>query len=264
MLNFTQPTSEGPNMNNILVQSKNISDHTVTINDANTLHHMIKVLRIKSGKIITISDGTGNQYLCQIDSVTPEKIQAIILEKKENNTELQNIKISIFQGITKGHKMETIIQKSVELGVTDIYPMYMERSIPLDKGKNEKKCERWQKIANETLKQCKGSILAKVHQPLIFKDCLEILQQEDLVIFPYEASDNFSIHKLIDDFKNNMSENTINSISIVIGPEGGFSSKEVEHLKSLGIRPITLGRRILRTETAAIATIAMVVYEFEL
>ena len=272
-------------MNNILLHKESFKGNHVVINESSTVHHLNKVLRIKVGKCLTVSDGEGEQYEVKVTNIAKDYIEASILSKSDSKRELEHIHLSLFQGLPKGSKMETIIQKTVELGVNEIHPVYMERSISVDNGKGDKKASRWQKIAEETLKQCKGSIIPTIHEPTKFSAYFDYLKSMDLLVFPYENTDNYSLKNLIEDYKKSQtdlvkasSNSAGNSdkkmdkdknedkikIAVIIGPEGGFSKQEADKLISLSAKPVSLGKRILRTETAAIATIAMLIYEFEL
>jgi len=155
--------------------------------------------------------------------------------------------------------MELIIQKAVELGAFQIVPVFTDRSVVTDNGKMGKKIERWQKIADEAVKQCKRGIIPRISEELKFKEMVGKLKNFDLVLFPYENEENRSIK----DSLRFLAEKPRN-VAIIIGPEGGFSDQEATALKAVGADCVTLGKTVLRTETAGLAAIAMIMYELEL
>ena len=167
--------------------------------------------------------------------------------------------MTLFQGIPKAGKMEGIIQKSVELGVHAIVPVFMERTVVVDKGNFGKKQDRWQKISDEAVKQCKRGIIPEVGSAVKFSGMLDALPNYDLILFPYENEENRTI-------KDCLRQITClpETVAIIIGPEGGFSDKEARMLDEAGAERVSLGKTILRTETAGPAALAMTMYELEL
>lgn len=249
-------------MNIIFVEPKNIKDKYITIYNKSDINHLINVLRIQKGKKLTLTDGAGWEYIASVEDYSNDEITLLILDKSANSSE-PKLEISLFQGIPKGSKMETIVQKSVELGVNEIVPVFMERTIVQDKGNFSKKIDRWQKISDEAVKQAKRGYIPKVENPMTFDKAVKELFNKELVVFPYENEENRTIKDFLKLAKKSKGEN-IRTLGIIIGPEGGFSPREVEELKARGGEPVTLGSTVLRTETAGIAAIAMCMYELEL
>lgn len=225
---------------------------TVTGEDAK---HIKTVLRQKVGDEILLCDGAGFDYTCIITSLSEKEIQAEIQDKSANYTEPAT-KITLFQGLPKGDKMELILQKCVELGVTDIFPVACARSVvKLDK-KEEKKIARWQKIAESAAKQSGRGIVPKVCHILPFREAVVAAKALDALVIPYENEKERRIRS----FAQNFSGKTI---GIFIGPEGGFTPEEIQLAQCAGAVPVTLGSRILRTETAGMVTLAILLYELE-
>ena len=225
----------------------------------NDVNHIKNVLRLGSGDEIVICDGQGMDYYCIIDQVSKEEVIAKIEEKCESNTELKS-KIYLFQGLPKKDKMELIVQKAVELGAYEIIPVNMKRTIvKIDNDKKEKaRVSRWQTIANEASKQSRRGILPKVHGLISYKEALSMVKDMDIVLLPYEMAEDMSYtRKVLSNVKNTK------TIGVFIGPEGGFDDSEIELAKEQGIQIITLGSRILRTETAGLAVLSMLVYELD-
>jgi 16S rRNA (uracil1498-N3)-methyltransferase len=245
-------------MSRFFVNQKNIGDTFVSITEKEDVHHISKVLRLKPGDEIDISDCIEWEYKTELTSIENDYIEAKIIDKQKFSREPKT-KITLFQGLPKQGKMELIIQKAVELGAFQIVPIYTDRSIVTDNGKMGKKIERWQKISDEAVKQCKRGIKPKILEEMRYKDMLACLETFDLVIFPYENEEKYTIKDLLQRLKEKPEK-----IAIIIGPEGGFSKQEANSLKALDIDGVTLGKTILRTETAGIAAIAMTMYELEL
>ena len=222
-------------------------------------NHIQNVLRIKANEEISISNGVDSkEYRCEIKELLPDEILLTIRFIKESNVELPS-KIYLFQGLPKSDKMELIIQKTCELGIYEIIPVEMKRCIvKLDKKKMESKIKRWQTIATTAAKQSQRNIIPEVKEVVTFKQAIEMVKELDVKLLPYElASDMQATRDIFTKIEKGQ------SIAIFIGPEGGFSEEEIEIAKSENITPITLGKRILRTETAGIATLAMLMYEIE-
>lgn len=245
-------------MSKFFVKSESVKNNTISITDKDDIKHMIKVLRLGVGDCLDISDSFEFEYKAEIINIETDCVLARILDKQKFAREPE-IKITLFQGIPKQGKMETIIQKSVELGVNAIVPIFTDRTIVTDKGNFKNKIERWQKVADESVKQCKRGIIPKVNNNLTLKEMIKDIDKHELIIFPYENEVNKSIKDCLRSI-----EYKPKSVAIIIGPEGGFSDNEAEQLKKAGARSVTLGKSILRTETAGIVTIAMVMYELEL
>lgn len=235
-----------------------IGDKYIKITDRGDIRHLSKVLRLKAGDQVDVSDSMEWEYLAEIVTIDEEEVVLAILDKQRFAREPE-LQVTLFQGVPKAGKMETIIQKCVELGVYSIVPVFMERTVVVEKGSFGKKLERWQKIADEAVKQCKRGVIPEVQSQLRFGDMIERLGEFDLVLFPYENEEAYSIK----DCLRNLEEKPT-SVAIIIGPEGGFSDKEAEALDGAGAARVTLGKTILRTETAGMAALAMTMYELEL
>lgn len=220
-------------------------------------HHISKTLRMKVGDRLTVTGSDSTDYLCVIDSFTSGSVYLKVLDSKSSDAE-GNIRISLFQALVKGDKMDTVIQKSVELGVWDVYPVSAERSVvKTDRDSAAKKVERWNRIALEAAKQCGRGIIPKVHDVITFEKCTEMLSQCDAGFFCYELADQKTLKDVI-------SSKELSSIGFYIGPEGGVSPAEAELALSKGIEAVSLGKLILRTETAGPAVMAMILYETRL
>ena len=217
--------------------------------------HIKTVLRAREGEEITLCDGEGMDYQCRIASLE-RGVLLDILSKEVCETE-PKVKITLYQGLPKADKMELIIQKCVELGVDRIVAVSTERTIvKLDK-KEAKKLERWQKIAEAAAKQSgRGKIPEIGQQVLKFKEAVAEAKELDGAIIPYEKEEETGIRQFVQGFKGE-------SIGVFIGPEGGFAEEEIALAQDNGIRPITLGKRILRTETAGMTTTAILLYELD-
>lgn len=217
--------------------------------------HIKTVLRAREGEELTLCDGEGMDYQCRIASLE-RGVLLDILSKEVCETEPKT-KITLYQGLPKADKMELIIQKCVELGVDRIVAVSTERAIvKLDK-KESKKLERWQKIAEAAAKQSgRGKIPEIGQQVLKFKEAVAEAKELDGAIIPYEKEQETGIRQFVQGFRGE-------SIGVFIGPEGGFAEEEIALAQENGITPITLGKRILRTETAGMTTAAILLYELD-
>lgn len=247
-------------MARFFVSPSQIGPAKISIFDSD-VNHIRKVLRMKEGDELTISDGEGTDYFCCISSITDEVVECEIVDHWISYVELPT-KIYLFQGLPKADKMELIIQKAVELGVYEVIPVAMTRSIvKLDEKKAGKKVARWQGIAESAAKQSGRAIIPEVSMPMSFKEALSFARDLDAVIVPYEKSEGIEESKAIIDRLCN--DEAVRSIGIFIGPEGGFADDEIDQLVEDGADSITLGRRILRTETAGLATLSILMYALE-
>ena len=224
------------------------------------VNHLKNVLRVKSGDKVEICNLCNQQnYNCQIKEINREYINTKILEKMSEIAE-SNVIVTIFQGIPKAEKMEWVIQKAVELGVYDIVPVEMKRCVVKLKEKDvDKKLQRWQKISEVAAKQCGRNLIPKIHPVITSKDIANQINQYDVILVAYEDEKHITLKQELlklkqkDDIK----------IGIIIGPEGGLESKDVEIWREKGAKIITLGRRILRTETVALQCLSIIMYELE-
>lgn len=228
----------------------------ITGNDVN---HIKNVLRMKAGEEIAVSNGVdGKEYRCGIKEFLENEILCSVHSVNEADVELPS-KIYLFQGLPKADKMELIIQKAVELGVYEIIPVAAGRSVvKLDEKKAKNKIIRWQGIAEAAAKQSKRAIIPKVMQVMSMKEALTYAQSADVKLIPYELAENMTKTKeMIAGIRPG------ESIAVFIGPEGGFEEKEVKEATEKGIVPITLGKRILRTETAGMTVLSWLMYRLE-
>lgn len=244
-------------MYKFFVETSQIGHESVTIK-GNDLNHMKNVLRFKVGKEVLVSDGGGNDYLCAIFGYEEDYAELKILKRVEETTELP-VSITLYQGLPKKDKMEWITQKSVELGVTRLVPLMMKRCIVKldDKAKNKKQL-RWQGISDAAAKQAKRGIQPQVERPTTMKAIENELKEIDLLLVPYENALGMSYtREILSEVKN------CDRIGIVIGPEGGFDPEEIDYLKGIGGKVISLGKRILRTETAGLALLSYLMIDME-
>ena len=247
-------------MSRFFVDPAAVQGRYIIIDDRNELHHMRRVLRLAPGDELDISDKTSFEYRTRIESLSEDEARLLILDKQKFARE-PRLKITLYQGIPKGSKMDEIIQRSVELGVLTIAPVFMERTVVVDRGNFGKKLARWQKISAEAGKQCRRGLVPQVSEPQDFAALLDELSNYDLVVFPYENEENYTLKDLL---RQEAAGRAIKTVAVLIGPEGGFSEKEAQMLADRGIAGVSLGRTILRTETAGPAAIAMIMYELEM
>lgn len=236
---------------------EDIGEIQITGTDVN---HLRNVLRVKNGDKVEICNPFNQQnYYCQIKEIHKEYIDTTILEKIYETVE-SNVKVTIFQGIPKAEKMEWIIQKAVELGVYDIVPVEMKRCVVKLKEKDvDKKIQRWQKISEVAAKQCGRNLIPKIHPVMTSKNIGDQIKQYDVVLVAYEEEKVATLKQEL--LKLKQKEDI--KIGIVIGPEGGLESKDVEMWREKGAKIITLGKRILRTETVALQCLSVIMYELE-
>lgn len=229
----------------------------------NDIKHIKNVLREKVGNELTICNTTnGQDYLCEIIKIEEQGIECKIKAQLENNVE-SNIKVTIIQGLPKADKMELIIQKSVELGVYDITPVEMKRCVVKLKEKDkEKKMQRWQKIAEVAAKQCGRNRIPNINAIINLKNICNLLEEYDIVWIAYENEKENAIKQELKKIKEKYNNREI-KIAVIIGPEGGIEPEEIEILQQSGARTITLGKRILRTETVALNILSIIMYELE-
>ena len=222
------------------------------------VNHIKNVLRMKTGEEILISTGETMEYTCYIEEFLEDEVTAHIMYAQEAGYELSS-KIYLFQGLPKSDKMEWIIQKAVELGVHQVIPVATKRAVVRLEGKKEvNKQRRWQAISESAAKQSKRMLIPNVHQVLSFKEALKYAESMDIRLIPYELAKGMQETKEI-----LAAIEQGQSIGIFIGPEGGFEEKEVEAAISEGAKPITLGKRILRTETAGLAILSVLMFQLE-
>lgn len=252
-------------MPKFFVRQNQVDDGKIVINGQD-VKHIRNVLRAKVGEELEICNSeTGENFLCSISEFNEDKIWCKIEQKIQEETE-SNVKVTIFQGLPKADKMEYIIQKSVELGVYDITPVDMKRCVvKLDEKNAKKKIERWQKISEVAAKQCGRNIIPQINNVINIKKLCEIVENYDIVLVAYENEENNSLKNELSQIKSTIINNQSQEfkIGIVIGPEGGLEKQDVENLERSGAKIITLGKRILRTETVALNVLSIIMYELE-
>lgn len=243
-------------MHKFFVDKKNI-DGTRCIIQGDDVKHIYKVLRLQPGDQININNGEGQEYLGRIENIDKKEVEVQILNEIALNNE-SPVKVHLFQGLPKATKMDLIAQKCTELGISTITPVITERVVVKGNETSEfKKVDRWNRIALEACKQSKRSIIPVINQPLPFDELLKSLEDYQLVIVPYENAENRGMKYV----KEKIKQQDIREAAIIIGPEGGFEEDEISALKDRGCEIITLGPRILRTETAGFVALTLLMYE---
>lgn len=275
------------------VKESQISNDTITITGQD-VNHIRQVLRMKEGERVVICDGAGVDYYCTLASICEDKVIARIEQMNTSESELP-VRIVLYQGLPKLDKMELIIQKAVELGVHEIVPVQTKRAVVrLDEKKGEKKLARWQVIAEAAAKQSGRGMIPIISPVMDFSKAVEDASKEGMLsVIPYELAKGMQstqaflnqVCQLYHSSKKKAASGTQNSsgcvqtpdsfsmmslpegvpsIGIMIGPEGGFEEKEVERALNAGIQPISLGKRILRTETASLALLSAIMIQIEI
>ena len=247
-------------MRKFFVKSNQINDNYISIIDED-VNHIKNVLRLAIGEKIKICDKDNSKnYVSEIVEITNHEVNCTIIEEVEGEAE-GNVELHIYQGLPKADKMELILQKGTELGVSKFIPVALKRCIvKLDVKDALKKIERWQKITEVASKQSGRDIVPEVANIETINDICNKINDYDLVMLAYELEENNYIKTELLNIKNTK-ENY--KIAIVIGPEGGIDDKEAERLKEAGVKIVSLGKRILRTETVALQVSSIVMYELE-
>ena len=245
-------------MYQFFVEPSQIQDKRIVIT-GNDVNHIKNLLRMKIGEEIAVSNGIdGKEYRCGIEELGEDQIVCTLRFIKEDGVELAS-QIYLFQGLPKADKMELIIQKAVELGVHEVIPMATKRCVvKLDEKKAVSKINRWQGIAEAAAKQSKRGVIPQVHSVMNMKEAVAYAGEMEVRLIPYELAEDMAHTKqLIEQVKPGQ------KVAIFIGPEGGFEEAEVQMALEAGIEPITLGRRILRTETAGFTILSWLMYHLE-
>jgi 16S rRNA (uracil1498-N3)-methyltransferase len=240
-------------MPKFFVKTSDINNQEINITGED-VNHIKNVLRLKLGDNILVCNGNGMDYIVRLERFEPLQIKTSIIQSNINKTE-PTVNVTLFQGIPKSDKMDLIIQKCVELGVSKIVPVITERTIVKIENQKDaiKKTERWQKIITEAAKQCNRGVIPQVVLPVIYDEALKEAGAAELGIIPYEKETVNGLRGLL--------KPGIKNVSVIIGPEGGFTENEVRKAENMGIYSVTLGPRILRTETAGIAMMSILMYE---
>lgn len=244
-------------MHRFFVEQSQIGQDSIVITGQDA-HHIKNVLRMRQGEEILISDGEKMEYNCTVAELNEEEVVVNILSSGESGIELPS-RIYLFQCLPKSDKMELIIQKAVELGVHEIVPVASSRCVvKLDAKKEAGKIKRWQGIAESAAKQSKRMLIPQIHSVMRFADALKYAEEMDVKLIPYELATGMAgTRELIQSIQPGQ------SVAVFIGPEGGFDESEVLQAKEAGVLPITLGKRILRTETAGFTVLSILMYHLE-
>lgn len=238
-------------MSRFFIPKENISENKITVTGEDIVH-ISKVLRLKKGDFFTCCDGRGFDYEVKIADISKTEVVCDIVNKQKSETE-PPVKITLIQGVPKASKMDYVIQKNTELGISEIYPCSLNRCV--SKTEKDKKTDRWQKIAKEAAQQSGRGIVPVIYDAVSLKDAAEILKKSDISFVAYECEDKNTLKDVL------LSKENPKTVAFLIGPEGGFDVSEIEFLKNIGIPVISLGKRILRTETAGEAVLSMIMYE---
>lgn len=247
-------------MNQFFTDASNIRDGRITVTGAD-VNHISNVLRLKRGEAVSIvCNDNGLTYTCTIDEITPLEVVCLIRDVQSESRELP-VSITLFQGLPKSDKLEFVIQKAVEMGAVRIVPVAMKRSIVKpDPARAAKKLTRWNAIAESAASQSKRGRIPEVLAVHTFAEAVTEARKCDKILMPYELAEGMDeTRRIMTDIRSSEP----GSIAVFIGPEGGFDETEVNLLKEAGAHIITLGNRILRTETAPIAILAWLTYIFE-
>lgn len=239
-----------------IIPSEQVGDKEVTITGSD-LEHLVRVLRLKPGDTISVSDGQGTVCHCVLRQITKDKAVGTIHGAYPDTSE-PPIEVMLLQGLPKGDKLDLIIQKATELGVSAVYPIAMERSVvKLSPEKAENRVTRWQRIAFEAAKQCRRNRAPVVHPVMTLAGVFASLPRETKILVPWEEEKSRSIRQVL----TSPEFTAAKRVALIIGPEGGLAGGELVLAEKWGAVPVSLGQRILRTETAAIATLAVLMYQ---
>ncbi len=244
-------------MYRFFVEKQQIRDGMVRI-AGEDVRHIRSVLRMRPGEQILVACGDEWEYTCQIEHLSEEEVTARVLDAQKPGKELPS-RITLFQCLPKSDKMETVIQKAVELGAYAVVPVVSKRCVvKLDERRAANKAVRWNTVAASAAKQSKRMIVPEVKPPCSFQDALREAQDMDVRLIPYENTEGMSgTRKIFSSVRPG------DSIAVLIGPEGGFEETEVEEAQEAGFLPVTLGKRILRTETAGMTVLSILMYLLE-
>lgn len=244
-------------MRRFFVEQENIGESEICITGSD-VNHIRNVLRMSPGDQLSVSGPGGREYICYKERITEQQVAAHIMYVQDTQAELPS-RIYLFQGIPKGDKMEWIIQKAVELGVHEVIPVDTIRTVvKLDEKKAAKKTARWQQIAESAAKQSGRGFVPHIHPVCSFRQALEYGQQCPVRWIPYEKAQGME-----DARERVRSLLPGQDVAVFIGPEGGFDEREAAQAQSMGYHPMTLGRRILRTETAGLALLSVLMFHLD-
>ncbi|WP_026396108.1 RsmE family RNA methyltransferase [Acetobacterium malicum] len=242
-------------MHRFFVEPDQIAEASIVITGED-FKHITKVLRLGKDDQIEVCDGRGTDYQVVLNSPGDQTVSGSIIRQYPSRGETPELVITLFQGLPKGTKMEVIIQKGVELGVYEVVPFSSLRTISQIKDKKDKKIERWQRIAYEAAKQSKRGIIPAIRLPQTLMAILTEVDHYDLMLLAYEDENMLTLKAALEQFENSQGADKPLKIGVIIGPEGGFDPQEVAACKAAGVISVTLGRRILRTETAGMVVLS--------
>lgn len=244
-------------MHRFFAEPGQIGEKEIVITGAD-VNHIRNVLRMRADEEVLIADGQGAEYRCKLTDLGENEVRAQILWKLDGNAELASA-ITLFQGLPKSDKMDLIVQKCVELGVDRIIPVSTKRAVvKLDAKKEQTRLKRWNTISESAAKQSGRGVIPEVSGVMSFGKALEEAKKLDVLLIPYERAEHMAeTRRVMGEIRPGQ------SVGIFIGPEGGFEESEVEEAVAAGAKAITLGKRILRTETAGLAVMAMLSYLLE-
>lgn len=250
-------------MPKFFVKENQVKQNSIKITGED-VNHIKNVLRKRKEDTLEIcNQDTSENYLAKIVELEDSSIECEIIKRLQSLAE-SNLHIHIFQGLPKSDKMELIIQKSVELGANEITPVAMKRSVVKIAPKDEtKKIARWQKISEVASKQCGRDIVPKINNITNIQNICNLCQDYDIVLVAYELEEKNTLKTELKKLKDTIAQELKIKIAVVIGPEGGLEKNDVEKLKNNGAKIVTLGKRILRTETVALNVISVITYELE-
>lgn len=241
-------------MYKFFVEPEQIVEDTVFITGED-VNHIVHVLRMKKGEQVLVSTSNDREYMCEITALEEEAVQLKLLDVYGSNRELP-IEVTLYQALPKGDKMETVIQKMVELGAVRIVPVVTKRCVvQLDQKKAAKKVARWNAISEAAAKQSKRNKIPEVMMPMSFAEALFDAKKLEAALIPYENAEGMEQARcMVDEAAKKR------SLGIFIGPEGGFTEQEIEKSQQNGVKPISLGHRILRTETAGMMLMSVIMF----
>ena len=264
-------------MQHFFASPENIREKEIIIT-GDDVNHIKNVLRMKPGEEISVSNGEDmKEYRCEISSIEDDRVVCTLMFVKESGVELP-VNVILFQGLPKGDKMETIIQKCTELGIYSVVPVNTKRCVmKLDPKKEKSRIARWQGIAEAAAKQSQRGVIPEIKPVMSFKEAVNLASGFEAKSIPYELAEGMndtknwieSVKNVATDYMTKTADNssvpaTKPGVAVFIGPEGGFTEEEVEYARNAGITPISLGKRILRTETAGMTVMSILMYELEI
>ena len=246
-------------MYQFFIQPDSIKEEEIWIADPQDVNHIRNVLRMKKGEKVSLCcEAKGKEYICSIEEIESDIVKAAIIDINGESRELP-VKITLFQGLPKSDKMELIVQKAVELGAAEVIPVAMKNCVvKLDAKKAAAKAARWQEIAKSAAKQSKRSRIPVVREPVNYREAVALAGELDVVLLPYENERGMAATREV---MERIAPGQ--SVGIFIGPEGGFDPSEIALAKEEGMHLVSLGKRILRTETAGLATLSILMYHIE-